>query len=419
MTSIVVDFSKADSRITSAIRDRASDLDAFFTTLSLVSGTRLHPRRSAIVFDEVQLFPPARQMIKHLVADGRYDYIETGSLISLKRNVGDILVPSEEEHLDMPPMDFEEFRWAFGDEATVPTVRERFEARAPMTRALHETAMERFREYMLVGGMPQAVAAYADSRDFGDADRAKREILRLYRDDIAKFAKGYEARVRALFDAIPEQLSRKEKKYRLSSIRKEARFREYEDAFTWLDDARVVNPCLNATEPTAGLGFSAEHATQKLYMGDTGLLTSLYFDEDDASRADIQRLVLYGSLEANLGMVMENLVAQMIVASGRKLYFYARSDNNDALARMEIDFLIAKSGIGNRHNISALEVKKTKRITTVSLDKFRNKFADRLARSYIVHAGAYSDGEGAFRIPVYMLPFELEHASATARAALR
>lgn len=207
--------------------------------------------------------------------------------------------------------------------------------------------------------------------------------------------------------------------YRLSSLGAAARYRSYENAFLWLDDAKVVNTAYNATDPIVGLKASSERTTFKLYMGDTGLLTSLYFDEDDASRADIQRLVLYGSLEANLGMVMENLVAQMIVASGRKLYFYARSDNNDASARMEIDFLIAKSGIGNRHNISALEVKKTKRITTVSLDKFGNKFADRLARSYIVHAGAYSDGEGALRIPVYMLPFELEHAPATARAALR
>lgn len=216
--------------------------------------------------------------------------------------------------------------------------------------------------------------------------------------------------IRSIFDGIPSQLSRHDRVYRLSSLGASARYRSYENAFLWLDDAKVVNTAYNATDPVVGLKASSERTTFKLYMGDTGLLTSLYFDEDDASRADIQRLVLYGNLEANLGMVMENLVAQMIVASGRKLYFYARSDNNDALARMEIDFLIAKSGIGNRHNISALEVKKTKRITTVSLDKFRNKFADRLARSYIVHAGAYSDGEGALRIPVYMLPFELEHA---------
>ena len=399
-TSIVVDFSKADSRITSAIRDRASDLDAFFTTLSLVSGTRLHPRRSAIVFDEGQLFPPARQMIKHLVADGRYDYIETGSLISLKRNVGDILVPSEEEHLDMPPMDFEEFRWAFGDEATVPTVRERFEARAPMTRALHETAMERFREYMLVGGMPQAVAAYADSRDFGDADRAKREILRLYRDDIAKFAKGYEARVRALFDAIPEQLSRKEKKYRLSSIRKEARFREYEDAFTWLDDARVVNPCLNATEPTAGLGFSAEHATQKLYMGDTGLLVTHAYDDGRYMDNALYREIFFGNAGVNNGMVAENAVAQAFRASGRKLFFYSRADPKTRKNSIEIDFLLRRGG-----RICPVEVKSGNYRSHASLDKFRAKFGSRLAPPVILYTKDVMQKDGILHLPLYMAMF--------------
>lgn len=399
-TSIVVDFSKADQRITSAISNRASDLDAFFTTLTLVYGTRLIPRQSAIVFDEVQLFPPARQMIKHLVADGRYDYIETGSLISLRRNVSGILIPSEEEHIDLPPMDFEEFRWGLGDEVTVPAIREKFEAREPMTRHLHETAMERFREYMLVGGMPQAVDAFAERRDFGDADRAKREILRLYRDDIAKFAKGYEAKVRAMFDAIPEQLSRKEKKYRLSSIRKEARFREYEDAFTWLDDARVVNPCLNATEPTVGLGFSAEHATQKLYMGDTGLLVTLAYDDGRFMDNSLYREIFFGHAGVNNGMVAENAVAQAFRASGRKLFFYSRADPATRKNGIEIDFLIRRSG-----KICPVEVKSGSYRSHASLDKFRLKFGKRLGESFVLHTKDLSVKDDVVYLPIYMSMF--------------
>ena len=302
-TSIVVDFSKADSRITSAIRDRASDLDAFFTTLSLVSGTRLHPRRSAIVFDEVQLFPPARQMIKHLVADGRYDYIETGSLIS-------------------------------------------------------------------------------------------------YRDDIAKFAKGYEARVRALFDAIPEQLSRKEKKYRLSSIRKEARFREYEDAFTWLDDARVVNPCLNATEPTAGLGFSAEHATQKLYMGDTGLLVTHAYDDGRYMDNALYREIFFGNAGVNNGMVAENAVAQAFRASGRKLFFYSRADPKTRKNSIEIDFLLRRGG-----RICPVEVKSGNYRSHASLDKFRAKFGSRLAPLVILYTKDVMQKDGILHLPLYMAMF--------------
>ena len=278
--------------------------------------------------------------------------------------------------------------------------------------ALHRRAMELVRQYMVVGGMPQVVDVFVKERDLAAVDREKRDILELYRNDIAKHAGRLSRKVRSIFDGIPSQLARHDRIYRLSSLGAGARSRSYENAFLWLEEARVVSTAYNSTEPTIGLKASSDQTTFKLYMGDTGLLTSASFDEDDASRAEIQRLLLYGSLEVNLGMIMENLVAQMIVASGRKLYFYARSDNNDASRRMEIDFLVARSGIGNRHNISALEVKKTKRITTSSLDKFRRKFHDRLAQAYVVHTGAYSDAEGVIRLPVYMLPFELEHAPA-------
>lgn len=399
-TAVIIDFSKADPAVTSAIRERPHDLDAFFSALSLSSGTRLHPRESAIVFDEVQLFPLARQMIKHLVADGRYDYIETGSLISLRRNVQDILIPSEEEHLDLHPMDFEEFRLALGDETTLPFVREHFESRKPMTRQLHETVMGRFREYMLVGGMPQAVAAYADTRDFGDADKAKREILRIYRDDIAKYAVGYEARVRGMFDAIPEQLSRKEKKYRLSSISKAARFRNYEDAFTWLDDARIVNPCLNATEPSAGLGLSLEHSTQKLYMADTGLLVTHAFDDGRFTDNALYREVFFGNAGANNGMIAENAVAQALRTSGRKLFFYSRPDSTTRRNDIEIDFLVRRGGA-----ICPVEVKSGRYQRHASLDKFRAKFGKRLGEPVILYTKDLMEKDGILHLPLYMAMF--------------
>ena len=399
-TAIVVDFSKADEQIKATIRNRPGDLDALFNTLSLTYGVRLHPRESAIVFDEVQLYPLARQLIKHLVADGRYDYIETGSLISLKRNIKDILIPSEEEHIDMPPMDFEEFRWALGDEMSVPFAKECYNAMKPLGQGLHRQMMERYREYLLVGGMPQSVGAYLATKDFGAADDAKRGILRIYRDDIAKFAQGYEAKVRAIFDAIPEQLSRKEKRYKLSSITKDARFREYEDAFTWLNDARVANPCFNATEPSAGLALSREHTTQKLYMADTGLLVTHAYNDGRYTDNDLYREIFFGNAGANNGMIIENAAAQELRATGRILYFYSRVDRDRRKNEMEIDFLIRRNG-----RICPIEVKSAAYQRHASLDKFRAKFGDRLGQPYILYTKDVMEKDGIIHLPLYMAMF--------------
>lgn len=219
----------------------------------------LYRRESLIIFDEVQRYPKARELIKYLVADGRYDYLETGSLISLRMNVEDIVIPSEEEYVEMFPMDFEEFLWAMGGETTVPYLRECFEVLRPLGQAMHKRVMNDFRQYILVGGMPQAVEAYRTTKSFENADRIKKRILTLYRQDITKFAKGYEVKVLSIFDEMPSQLSKTEKKYKLSSISKDARFRDYENAFLWLAEAMVINNCYNATEPTIGLSMSEEH----------------------------------------------------------------------------------------------------------------------------------------------------------------
>ena len=399
-SAIIVDFSKADRQIKTTIREKPGDLDALFNTLSLVYGTRLYPRESAIVFDEVQLYPLARQMIKHLVADGRYDFIETGSLISLKRNVKDILIPSEEEHVDMPPMDFEEFRWAMGDGTSIPFVRDCFDGMKPLGQGLHKTMLERYYEYLLVGGMPQAVGAYVETKDFGAADDAKRGILRIYRDDIGKFAQGYESKVKAIFDSIPEQLSRKEKRYKLSSLTKEARFREYEDAFTWLDDARIVNPCFNATEPSVGLALSREHTTQKLYMADTGLLVAHAYSDGRYTDNKLYREIFFGDAGANNGMIIENAVAQELKATGHNLYFYSRVDRQSRKNEIEIDFLIRRSGA-----IHPVEVKSASYHRHASLDKFSAKFRERISNPYILYTKDVMEKDGIIHLPLYMAMF--------------
>lgn len=242
-----------------------------------------------IIFDEVQLFPRARAAIKYLVADGRYDYIETGSLMSIKKNVKDIVIPSEERHLRMYPLDFEEFLWALDNESLMDFYQSVFEKKKPLGAALHRKAMDYFRQYMIVGGMPQAVERYVETKDFERVDRVKRDILELYRADIVKHAQGYEMKVEQIFDDIPAQLQKHDKKFKLSSLKKEARFRDYEDAIFWLSDAMIVNVCYNSTAPNIGLKLNMDRVTMKCYMADTGLLISHAFDENGIVSEEIYK----------------------------------------------------------------------------------------------------------------------------------
>ncbi len=297
-------------------------------------------------------FNRASKEIKYLVADSRYDYIETGSLMTIKKNVQDILIPSEERHMKMFPFDFEEFLWALGNETIMDYIRNRFNEKKPVGQAFHRKAMDYFRQYLIVGGMPQAVAAYVEGRDFDRVDRIKRDILELYRADIMKHAAGYEMKVAQIFDDIPAQLQKHDKKFKLSSLKKEARYREYEDALFWLNDAMIVNICYNSTEPNIGLRLNMDRLRLKCYMADTGLLISHAFDENGIVSEEIYKKLLFDKLEVNKGMIVENIVAQMLAASGHKLYFYTNSSREDAASRMKIDFLIAKSKISTRHNIS-------------------------------------------------------------------
>ena len=397
---IIIDFGNAPQDILDLFVNDSGDLDLFFAKLGAYYSTVLHKRDSLIVFDEVQQFPRARQLIKYLVADGRYDYLETGSLIRLKKNTENIIIPSEEEHIELFPLDFEEFLWAIGDEATAPLIRKCFESKQPLGQALHRKIMNDFRQYILVGGMPQAVLAYIDGKNFAAADEAKRQILQLYRADVSKFAAGYEEKVYAVFDGIPGQLSKKEKKYTLASINKNARFRAYEDSFIWLNEAMIVNACFNATDPNVGLAISADHATQKCYMADTGLLVTQTFMDGAFTDNELYKAILFDKLDINEGMIMENIVAQMLRRNGHKLYFYSRSDPDHRENHMEIDFLITEN-----KKIAPVEVKSGNYRSHASLDKFRKKFSRKIGTSYILYTKDAMEKDGILHLPLYMAMF--------------
>ncbi len=409
-TYLLVDFSKVNPQVMEFFDIYLDDLDTLFLNLEVYFRKKLKPRRnsdeeahSIIIFDEVQFCPRARAAIKHLVADHRFDYIETGSLVSIKKNVKDIMIPSEEHAIEMYPMDFEEFLWALGDEVMMPYIRQKFEKRQPM-ELFHRKALDYFRQYMIVGGMPQAVATYVSTHDFNKVDEVKRDILSLYRNDINKYADRQERKATAIFEEIPGQLQKHEKKFRLTSLQPNARMRDYADAFFWLSDAKIINCCYNTTEPNIGLRMSEERTSLKCYMGDTGLLISLAFDERGLVDEDIYRKLMLNKLEINEGMLVENIVAQMLRAAGHRLYFYSKSSAPSAEDRMEIDFLVAKAKITSRHNISPIEVKSGKSYTLTSLKKCMAKFSSYLSTPYVIHDGDLKETDGIVFLPLYMTP---------------
>lgn len=299
----------------------------------------------------------------------------------------------------MHPMDFEEFCWAMGDMVTVEFAKKCFDDRKPLGE-INNTVMKRYCEYLCVGGMPQAVAEYVASRDLAATDLVKRDILKLYRDDISKFAKGHAAKARRIFDEIPGQLSKKEKKYSLASLGKSARMREYEDSFTWLADAKVVSPCYNATDPTVGMALSSDFATQKLYMADTGLLMTHALDEESVTDGELYKAIFTGDVYFNSGMIAENAVAQSLVASGRNLFFYSRRNPESHHNELEVDFLIRRNG-----KICPIEVKSSRYQSHASLDKFSTKFSDRLGERFILYTKDVMEKDGILHLPLYMAMF--------------
>ena len=407
---ILVDFSKVSPQVMEFFDLYLDDLDTLFQNLELYFRCKLFPRqsrgeeaRSLIIFDEVQFCPRARSGIKHFVKDNRFDYIETGSLVSIKKNVKDIMIPSEEHPVQMYPMDFEEFLWAMGDEMIMPYIRSQFEKKKPMG-AFHRRAMDYFRQYMIVGGMPQAVKKYIETQDFVKVDEVKRDILALYSNDIKKYADNQKTNVSAIFEEIPGQLQKHEKTFRLSALREDARMRDYSQAFFWLSDAKVINCCYNSTEPSIGLKLNEDRTTLKCYLNDTGLLISHAFDERGIVTEDLYRKLMFDKLEVNQGMLVENIVSQMLKASGHNLFFFSNSSRASAEDRMEIDFLIAKQTTTSRHNISPIEVKSGVRYALTSLTKCMTKYAKDLSTPYVLHDKDLKIEDGIVFLPLYMTP---------------
>lgn len=398
---MLIDFNKATKKTLDAF-DNLGNLDIFFQTLSLEYNERLHPRESLIIFDEIQKFPKARQAIKYLVADGRYDYIETGSLISIRENVENITIPSEERKLKMYPLDFEEFMIYMKEDLLYEYIRHCYENKQPLEQSMHAKAMHLFKEYMLVGGMPQAVLAFAkNGRDFAAADIEKRDIIELYRDDIKKAAKKYNSRVSAIFENIPAYLSTHEKKIVLKNIEEGATFDRYDEPLFWLDDSMICNLCYKCNDPNVGFALNKNESAVKCYMGDTGLLVSLAFSENEIAGQQLYKQIMNDKLSLNKGMIYENMISQMIAAKGSKLYFYTRYSEEKHRNDIEIDFLLSNESKTN-FKVFPIEVKSSKNYTTTSLGRFKEMFGNKIGAEYIIHPKNFTIENDLVKIPPYM-----------------
>lgn len=399
---ILIDFNRASKKVR-ALFDDLTNLDIFFQSLSLEYNTRLFRRESLIIFDEIQKFPKARETIKYLVADGRYDYLETGSLISIRENVESITIPSEERKKKMYPLDFEEFATYLGEELLLEYIADCFEKELPLERTMHEKAMRLFKEYMLVGGMPQAVVAYKNgARDFALADIEKRDILNLYRDDIKKAARRYNSRVSALFENIPAYLSTHEKKVVLRGMEENATFDKYDEPLFWLEDSMICNLCYKCNDPNIGFALNKNDSAVKCYLGDTGLLVSLAFSENELAENNLYKQIIDGKLSINQGMLYENVIAQMIAAKGKKLYFYTRYNEEKHRNDIEIDFMLSNDSKTNL-KLYPIEVKSSKNYSAISLGRFKDIYRGRISRSFVIHPKNLVAAEDIIKIPPYMV----------------
>ena len=393
---ILIDFSKVSKEVSDLFND-ISDLNYLFIRLQFIYQIPLYERESVIIFDEVQLQPLARQTIKHLVKDHRYDYIETGSLISVRSRSRDILVPSEETKVDMYPMDYEEFRWTLGDTTTIPLLRTAFEKKMPLGDAVHRKLMRDFRLYMLVGGMPQAVSAYIRTNNFTAVDQAKRDIIALYEEDFGKIDDS--GRAKALYDAIPSQLSRNAMRYQVGRAIDKERVDRLENIVKVMDDSMTVNVAYHSDDPNVGLALTKNKEYFKMYASDTGLFVTLAFKDSDITENVIYDKLLNDKLSTNLGYVYENVIAQMLRATGKNL-FYHTIPYAEGKKYYEIDFVIP-----DKHKISPIEVKSSGYKAHKSLDEFCSKFSDRIMNRYLIYTKDYKRENGVEYVPVYMTMF--------------
>ena len=389
---ILVDFTKVGPEIP-ALFDDVSNLERIFMALQFYFNVTLIPRKSVIVLDEIQECPKARQAIKELVKDHRYDYIETGSLISIKRNTKGIRIPSEETRLTMLPMDYEEFRWALGDQTTVPLLQQAFNSRQSLGDAAHRKVMRDLRLYMLVGGMPQAVNSYLDTQNLALVDAVKREILELYNDDFYKIDPTGKAA--SLFKAIPAQLSGNAHRYQITPVVGDMESSSLQALLHEMEESKTVNIAHHADDPNVGLPMTDNLETFKMYVGDTGLFVSLAFADKYVTENIIYQKLLSDKLSANLGYVYENLIAQMLTASGNKLFYHTFPDNNRHF--YEIDFLLSRA-----QKICPIEVKSSGYKAHKSLDLFCEKYSDRIGNRYLMYTKDFGKDEQILMVPVYM-----------------
>jgi predicted AAA+ superfamily ATPase len=391
---ILIDFSK----ITDNIRDCFNDignLDMFFLRLQAETGVSLYKRESLIIFDEVQLFPKARQSIKHLVADGRYSYLETGSLISIKKNVKDILIPSEEMRISIYPMDYEEFCDATG--GNYELLHQINEMAVPVGQATNRKLMRDLRVYMAVGGMPQAVEAYIEGKNFSEIDMVKRQIISLYEDDFKKIDSS--GRISALFHSIPAQLSKDFRKYRITTAIGRNNRTKAEELLYDLIDSKTVLPCYNSTDPRVSLADTKDFDSYKLYLSDTGLFVTLMFMDRPVTENDVYAKLLSNKLPANLGFLYENLIAQMIASSGRELFYHTWKKNNST-HYYEVDFLVSEGS-----KINAFEIKSSGTGMHESITAFYKKFTKNVNNIYLLSQKDVGNEENLFFKPFYLMPF--------------
>ena len=390
---IKIDFSEATTAMLEIMRDIAN-LDLFFLKLQAETNVTLHERKSVIIFDEIQLYPRARQAIKHLVKDGRYDYIETGSLISIKKNVKDILIPSEEHKINVFPMDYEEFLWA--TQGNADNLRQLYETGLPVGNAVNRTLMRNFRIYMAVGGMPQAVDAYVRKKNFEEIDKIKREIIGLYIDDLKKIDPS--GRLSDIFNSVPSQLALKRKRFVVSAATGKQKNVKDEERLFDLIDSKTVMPCYHITQPSVGLSQTRDVDKFKLYLSDTGLFVTMLFNNSDTPQSDIYKKLISDKLDADLGYLFENAAAQIIASSGRKLYYHTWQKDNST-HYYEIDFLLT-----SKNKVVPIEVKSSSIRNHESITQFALKYSQFVGRQYLISPKDVSSEGALVNKPIYLLP---------------
>lgn len=397
---MILDFARENKDVRNNFIENMDDLDSFFRNLFLLKGKSLNGKNCVIIFDEVQLFPYARQAIKYLVADGRYEYIETGSLISIRKNVKDILIPSEEYRIKMYPMDFEEYLWALNDTVTIPAITEAFQKRRALGDAIHRKIMKTFRTYMVVGGMPQAVEALVSGKTFAQIDFVKRNILSLYEEDLSKYDNENREKASVIYKTLPEQLENKNSHFKFSLLDKNARYQNYVDAVSFIAESMIGNECINVTKPEVALELFADRSNFKLYMGDTGLLVTQIMKNREDSDEDLYKSLIVGNLGINQGMILENMVAQMLRVSGHGLYFHEylyRPEGTSRDKKYEIDFMTVK-----KKKICPIEVKSSGYTSHKSFDYLIQKYQLKMEDRYIIYTKDLKYQDGILYLPIYM-----------------